>query len=240
MSRLALIIDDEPDIRELLQITLQRMSIDSHCAKDLNAARLLLNQYQFDLCLTDMRLPDGDGVGFVNEFQKNYSHVPIAVISAHGSMDSAIQALKYGAFDFLTKPIDLATLRSVVQSALNVETKATSKKPIIIGNSKLVQELRKTIGKVARSQAPIYISGESGVGKELVANMIHELGPRSEKPFVPINCGAIPQDLMESEFFGHKKGSFTGAVSDKEGLFQSADGGTLFLDEVADLPQHAG
>lgn len=238
MSRLALIIDDEPDIRELLQITLQRMSIDSHCAKDLNAARLLLNQYQFDLCLTDMRLPDGDGVGFVNEFQKNYSHVPIAVISAHGSMDSAIQALKYGAFDFLTKPIDLATLRSVVQSALNVETKATSKKPIIIGNSKLVQELRKTIGKVARSQAPIYISGESGVGKELVANMIHELGPRSEKPFVPINCGAIPQDLMESEFFGHKKGSFTGAVSDKEGLFQSADGGTLFLDEVADLPQH--
>lgn len=238
MSRLALIIDDEPDIRELLQITLQRMSIDSHCAKDLNAARLLLNQYQFDLCLTDMRLPDGDGVGFVNEFQTNYSHVPIAVISAHGSMDSAIQALKYGAFDFLTKPIDLATLRSVVQSALNVEAKATSKKPIIIGNSKLVQELRKTIGKVARSQAPIYISGESGVGKELVANMIHELGPRSEKPFVPINCGAIPQDLMESEFFGHKKGSFTGAVSDKEGLFQSADGGTLFLDEVADLPQH--
>ncbi len=238
MSRLALIIDDEPDIRELLQITLQRMHIDSHCAKDLNAARLLLSQYQFDLCLTDMRLPDGDGVEFVNEFQANYSHVPIAVISAHGSMDSAIQALKYGAFDFLTKPIDLATLRSVVQSALNVKAKATSKKPIIIGNSKLVHELRKTIGKVARSQAPIYISGESGVGKELVANMIHDLGPRSEKPFVPINCGAVPHDLMESEFFGHTKGSFTGAVSDKEGLFQSADGGTLFLDEVADLPQH--
>jgi len=238
MSHLALIIDDEPDIRELLQITLQRMNIDSYCAEDLVTARSLLGKHQFDLCLTDMRLPDGDGVEFVDEFQANYSQVPIAVISAHGSMDSAIQALKYGAFDFLTKPIDLATLRSVVQSALNVEAKAASKKPIIIGNSELVQELRKTIGKVARSQAPIYISGESGVGKELVANMIHDLGPRSEKPFVPINCGAIPHDLMESEFFGHKKGSFTGAVSDKEGLFQSADGGTLFLDEVADLPQH--
>ena len=238
MSRLALIIDDEPDIRELLQITLQRMNIDSYCAEDLATARSLLGKHQFDLCLTDMRLPDGDGVEFVNEFQANYPHVPIAVISAHGSMDSAIQALKYGAFDFLTKPIDLATLRSVVQSALNVKAKATSKKPIIIGSSKLVQGLRKTIEKVARSQAPIYISGESGAGKELVANMIHDLGPRSEKPFVPINCGAIPHDLMESEFFGHKKGSFTGAVSDKEGLFQSADGGTLFLDEVADLPQH--
>ena len=160
MSRLALIIDDEPDIRELLQITLQRMHIDSHCAKDLNAARLLLSQYQFDLCLTDMRLPDGDGVEFVNEFQANYSHVPIAVISAHGSMDSAIQALKYGAFDFLTKPIDLATLRSVVQSALNVKAKATSKKPIIIGNSKLVHELRKTIGKVASIPVGWWVSKE--------------------------------------------------------------------------------
>jgi two-component system response regulator PilR (NtrC family) len=238
MSHLALIIDDEPDIRELLQITLQRMNIDSHCADNLTTARSLLEKYKFDLCLTDMRLPDGDGVEFVNEFQANFSNVPIAVISAHGSMDSAIQALKYGAFDFLTKPINLAALRSVVQSALNVKPKTTNKKPIIIGSSKLVQDLRKTIEKVARSQAPIYISGESGVGKELVANMIHDLGPRSEKPFVPINCGAIPRDLMESEFFGHKKGSFTGAVSDKEGLFQSADGGTLFLDEVADLPQH--
>lgn len=238
MSHLALIIDDEPDIRELLQITLQRMNIDSHCAEDLAAARSLLGKHQFDLCLTDMRLPDGDGVEYVNEFQANYSHVPIAVISAHGSMDSAIQALKYGAFDFLTKPIDLATLRSVVQSALNVKVKQTSKKPTIIGNSQVIQDLRKTIEKVARSQAPIYISGESGVGKELVANMIHDLGPRAENPFVPINCGAIPHDLMESEFFGHKKGSFTGAVNDKEGLFQSADGGTLFLDEVADLPQH--
>lgn len=238
MTQLALIIDDEPDIRELLQITLQRMDINTYCAKDLAKARTLLDQHQFDLCLTDMRLPDGDGVEFVNEFQINYSHVPIAVISAHGSMDSAIQALKYGAFDFLTKPIDLNTLRSVVQSALKVKPEQITKRPTIIGNSKVIQDLRKTIEKVARSQAPIYISGESGVGKELAAHMIHDLGPRSEKPFVPINCGAIPDDLMESEFFGHKKGSFTGAVSDKEGLFQAADGGTLFLDEVADLPQH--
>ena len=238
MSQLALIIDDEPDIRELLQITLQRMDINSHCAENLDTARSLLSQYQFDLCLTDMRLPDGDGVEFVNEFQSSYSHIPIAVISAHGSMDSAIQALKYGAFDFLTKPIDLNSLRSIIQSALNVKTKQVSKKPTIIGSSQAVQDLRKTIEKVARSQAPIYISGESGVGKELAAHMIHDLGPRADKPFVPINCGAIPDDLMESEFFGHIKGSFTGAVSDKQGLFQAADGGTLFLDEVADLPQH--
>ena len=238
MSQLALIIDDEPDIRELLQITLQRMNIDSHCAEDLATARSLLGKYQFDLCLTDMRLPDGDGVEFVNELQSSYAQIPIAVISAHGSMDSAIQALKYGAFDFLTKPIDLNSLRSVVQSALNVKPKQTPKKPTVIGDSRVVQDLCKTIEKVARSQAPIYISGESGVGKELAAHMIHDLGPRSDKPFVPINCGAIPGELMESEFFGHKKGSFTGAVSDKEGLFQAANGGTLFLDEVADLPQH--
>ena len=166
MSQLALIIDDEPDIRELLQITLQRMDIDSHCAEDLATARSLLNKYQFDLCLTDMRLPDGDGVEFVNELQSSDSQIPIAVISAHGSMDSAIQALKYGAFDFLTKPIDLNSLRSVVQSALNVKPKQTPKKPTVIGDSKLVQDLCKTIEKVARSQAPIYISGESGVGKE--------------------------------------------------------------------------
>ncbi len=238
MSQLALIIDDEPDIRELLQITLQRMQINSHCAEDLAAARTLLNQYQFDLCLTDMKLPDGDGVEFVNELQTNFPRIPIAVISAHGSMESAIQALKYGAFDFLTKPIDLNFLRAVVQSALNIKPQQVSSKPSIVGNSQVIQGLRKTIEKVARSQAPIYISGESGTGKELAAHMIHDFGPRADKPFVPINCGAIPNDLMESEFFGHKKGSFTGAVSDKQGLFQAADGGTLFLDEVAELPQH--
>lgn len=238
MTQLALIIDDEPDIRELLQITLQRMQINSHCAQDLSTARKLLSQHQFDLCLTDMKLPDGDGVEFVNELQTSFPQIPIAVISAHGSMDSAIQALKYGAFDFLTKPIDLNSLRSVVQSALNIKPKQILSKPSIVGNSQVIQDLRKTIEKVARSQAPIYISGESGTGKELAAHMIHDYGPRASKPFIPINCGAIPNELMESEFFGHKKGSFTGAVSDKEGLFQAADGGTLFLDEVAELPQH--
>jgi two-component system response regulator PilR (NtrC family) len=238
MSQLALIIDDEPDIRELLQITLQRMHIDSHCAENLTMARKLLEQYEFDLCLTDMKLPDGDGVEFVNEAQKKYPQIPIAVISAHGSMDSAIQALKYGAFDFLTKPIDLNSLRTVVQSALRLGDDHMVSNSTIIGESNVIQELRKTIEKVARSQAPIYISGESGTGKELVARMIHESGPRSNDSFVPVNCGAIPHELMESEFFGHKKGSFTGADSDKEGLFLTADGGTLFLDEVADLPLH--
>jgi len=238
MSQLALIIDDEPDIRELLQITLQRMEINSHCAENLVMARKLLNEYEFDICLTDMRLPDGDGVEFVNELQKNFPKIPVAVISAHGSMDSAIQALKYGAFDFLTKPIDLNSLRSVVHGALNAIPKQNFKSPNIIGNSAVIKELLGTIEKVARSQAPIYISGESGTGKELAAKLIHDFGPRSDKAFVPINCGAIPNDLMESEFFGHKKGSFTGAVSDKEGLFQAADEGTLFLDEIAELPQH--
>jgi two-component system response regulator PilR (NtrC family) len=238
MTQLALIIDDEPDIRELLVITLERMQIKCHCAENLSVARELLHKYKFDLCLTDMKLPDGDGVEFVNEIQASFPQIPVAVITAHGSMDSAIQALKYGAFDFLTKPIDLKSLRTVVQSALKIKPKQTTVKQTIIGDSKVIQELRTTIEKVARSQAPIYISGESGTGKELVAQMIHYIGPRSDKPFVPINCGAIPDDLMESEFFGHKKGSFTGALSDKEGLFQAANGGTLFLDEIAELPQH--
>jgi len=238
MSQLALIIDDEPDIRELLEITLRRMQIKCHCAADLAMARSLLNEHKFDLCLTDMKLPDGDGVEFVSEIQINFPHIPIAVITAHGSMDSAIQALKYGAFDFLTKPIDLNSLRMVVQSALKVKPERVTTKPKIIGNSPVIQNVLKIIEKVARSQAPIYISGESGTGKELAAHMIHDYGPRADKPFVPINCGAISDDLMESEFFGHQKGSFTGAVSDKEGLFQAADGGTLFLDEIAELPQH--
>ena len=208
MSQLALIIDDEPDIRELFGITLKRMEINSYCAEDLAMARNLLSQHEFDLCLTDMKLPDGDGVDFVNEMQTSFPQVPIAVITAHGSMDSAIQALKYGAFDFLTKPIDLKSLRTVVQSALNIKPKNVELKPTIIGNSKVIKELRETIEKVARSQAPIYVSGESGTGKELVANMIHDYGPRSDRPFVPINCGAIPHDLMESEFFWAQKGKF--------------------------------
>jgi len=235
---LALIIDDEPDIRELLEITLARMDVDCMSSENLADAYAFLKNHKFDICLTDMRLPDGDGLELVSYIQENNPQLPVAVITAHGNMESAIQALKTGAFDFLTKPVDLNTLRAVVQSALNLESSRKISKSTITGESAAIQALRKTIEKVSRSQAPIYISGESGTGKELVANMIHNLGPRSDKPFIPINCGAIPNDLMESEFFGHKKGSFTGAISDKEGLFYAADGGTLFLDEVAELPQH--
>ena len=238
MSPLVLIIDDEPDIRELLTITLQRMQIDSYCAENLSSARQQLKNNKFDMCLTDMKLPDGNGVEFVAEIQEQFPAMPIAVITAHGSIDAAIQALKNGAFDFLTKPIDLNALRTVVASALQKEPKQSPDKYTLIGESEVIIELRKTIDKVARSQAPIYISGESGTGKELVAHLIHDSGPRADKPFIPINCGAIPQDLMESELFGHKKGSFTGAIADKEGLFQAAEGGTLFLDEIAELPQH--
>ncbi len=235
---LALIIDDEPDIRELLEITLARMDVDCMSSENLANAYALLKNHEFDICLTDMRLPDGDGLDLVSYIQENNPQLPVAVITAHGNMESAIQALKTGAFDFLSKPVDLNTLRAVVQSALNLGSSRKISKSTITGESAAIQALRKTIEKVSRSQAPIYISGESGTGKELVANMIHNLGPRSDKPFIPINCGAIPNDLMESEFFGHKKGSFTGAISDKEGLFYAADGGTLFLDEVAELPQH--
>ena len=238
MSKLALIIDDEPDIRELLDITLKRMSVRSHCAEDLSSARKLLNKNSYDLCLTDMRLPDGNGVEFVNEIQKSFPRLPVAVITAHGSMDSAILALKSGAFDFLTKPVDLNLLRTVVKDALNLSDKIGSSEHALIGQSPVIYDLRKTISKLSRSQAPIYISGESGTGKELVARLIHSMGARSNHAFVPVNCGAIPHELMESEFFGHKKGSFTGAVSDKDGLFQAAEGGTLFLDEIADLPQN--
>ena len=235
---LALIIDDEPDIRELLEITLARMDVDCMAAENLADAYALLKSHKFDICLTDMRLPDGDGLELVSYIQENNPQLPVAVITAHGNMESAIQALKKGAFDFLTKPVDLNTLRTVVHSALNLGSGRNISKAMLTGESAAIKALRKTIDKVSRSQAPIYISGESGTGKELVANMIHDLGPRSEKSFIPINCGAIPNDLMESEFFGHRKGSFTGAISDKEGLFQAADGGTLFLDEVAELPQH--
>ncbi len=235
---LALIIDDEPDIRELLEITLARMDVDCMSSENLADAYAFLKNHEFDICLTDMRLPDGDGLELVSYIQENNPQLPVAVITAHGNMESAIQALKTGAFDFLTKPVDLNTLRTVVHSALNLGSSRKISKSTITGESAAIQALRETIEKVSRSQAPIYISGESGTGKELVANMIHNLGPRSDKPFIPINCGAIPNDLMESEFFGHKKGSFTGAISDKEGLFHAADGGTLFLDEVAELPQH--
>ncbi len=235
----ALIIDDEPDIRELLEITLGRMKLDTRSARNLKEARDCLAREHYDLCLTDMRLPDGSGLELVQFIQQRYPQLPVAMITAYGSLDTAIGALKAGAFDFLTKPVDLSRLRELVNTALrlrapNLEDSTVDSR--LLGASPPMNMLRKQIGKLARSQAPVYISGESGSGKELVARLIHEQGPRQEHPFVPVNCGAIPSELMESEFFGHKKGSFTGAIEDKLGLFQAANGGTLFLDEVADLP----
>ncbi len=238
----ALIVDDEPDIRELLEITLMRMGIDTQSAENITKARALLEQHEFNLCLTDMNLPDGNGIDLVCHIQQFFPHIPVAVITAYGSVETAITSLKSGAFDFVSKPVDLARLRELVSSALKLtEEKKVSKEVVetgnlLLGKSAEMERLRKQIKKLARSQAPVYISGESGSGKELVARMMHLQGPRSEAAFVPVNCGAIPSELMESEFFGHKKGSFSGAVETKEGLFQAANGGTLFLDEVADLP----
>ena len=235
----ALIVDDEPDIRELLEITLGRMKLDTRSARNVREARDWLAREPFDLCLTDMRLPDGTGLELVQFILQRYPQTPVAMITAYGSLDTAIGALKAGAFDFVTKPVDLARLRELVNSALRLQEQQAGDAPSderLLGNSPPMQQLRSQIGKLARSQAPVYISGESGSGKELVARLIHEQGPRADKPFVPVNCGAIPSELMESEFFGHKKGSFTGAIEDKQGLFQAAQGGTLFLDEVADLP----
>ncbi|MBK57620.1 MAG: sigma-54-dependent Fis family transcriptional regulator [Pseudomonas sp.] len=235
----ALIIDDEPDIRELLEITLGRMKLDTRSARNLKEARECLAREHYDLCLTDMRLPDGCGLELVQFIQQQYPQLPVAMITAYGSLDTAIGALKAGAFDFLTKPVDLGRLRELVNTALRLRTPNPNELTVdsrLLGASPPMNLLRKQIGKLARSQAPVYISGESGSGKELVARLIHEQGPRHEQPFVPVNCGAIPSELMESEFFGHKKGSFTGAMEDKPGLFQAANGGTLFLDEVADLP----
>ena len=232
----ALIVDDEPDIRELLAITLGRMDIDCLAAADIAQAESLLQSESFDLCLTDMKLPDGNGLDLVAHVARRYPNMPVAVITAHGNMESAIAALKSGAFDFVTKPVDLADLRNLVSQALKLGGSPAASSRSLIGQSAAIERLRETIAKLARSQAPVYISGESGTGKELVARLIHEQGARAQAAFVPVNCGAIPGELMESEFFGHKKGSFTGAVADKPGLFQTASGGTLFLDEVAELP----
>jgi two-component system, NtrC family, response regulator PilR len=235
----ALIVDDEPDIRELLEITLGRMKLDTRSARNVKEAREWLAKEPFDLCLTDMRLPDGTGMDLVQHILQRHPQVPVAMITAYGSLDTAINALKAGAFDFLTKPVDLARLRELVNTALRLHPGGSDDIPMdgrLLGESPPMRALRKQIHKLARSQAPVYISGESGSGKELVARLIHDQGPRSEQLFVPVNCGAIPTELMESEFFGHKRGSFTGAIEDKQGLFQAANGGTLFLDEVADLP----
>lgn len=235
----ALIVDDEPDIRQLIEITLGRMDIQTRGAANVEEAYQHLSEQNFDLCLTDMKLPDGDGLDIVEHIQSHFPQLPIAVITAHGNVETAVSALKSGAFDFVSKPIDLKILRNLIETALRLPEKDSTDTNIserLITHSPGMQSLHAMIKKVARSQAPVHISGESGVGKELVARMIHELGPRSDKAFVPVNCGAIPGELMESEFFGHQKGSFTGANEHKEGLFQAAEGGTLFLDEVADLP----
>lgn len=235
-----LIVDDEPDIRELLEITIGRMGLKTAAADSVTSALELLGKREFSLCLTDMKLPDGSGMDIIAHIQQNLPQVPVAMITAFGSIETAIGALKAGAFDFITKPIDLERLRALIQSSLRLEE---SGEPIgygdtvqLIGNTPVIRDLRRQIAKMARSQAPIYISGESGSGKEVVARLIHANGPRASGPFVPVNCGAIPGELMESEFFGHTKGSFTGAHEEKKGLFEAAHGGTLFLDEVADLP----
>lgn len=249
-TKKVLVVDDEPDIRELLTMTLDRMSLDSVTAADVTSARSLIATEHFDLCLTDMQLPDGDGLELVAEIQRNNPDMPVAVITAHGSVDTAVRALKAGAFDFVAKPVRLDDLRNLIQAAMrlsvsNDDDNAASVnrlhsdqglKTRLLGQSRALEKIRVLIGKLSRSQAPVFINGESGTGKELVARLIHEQGPRAQGPFIAVNCGAVPGELMESEFFGHQKGSFTGAHSDKEGFFQAASGGTLFLDEVADLP----
>ena len=238
----ALIVDDEPDIRELLGITLERMNIEVTTAESVAAATRELRAGSFDLCLTDMRLPDGDGLGIVQWIQKYKPQTPVAVITAHGNVETAVRALKLGAFDFISKPLDVAALRKLIFATLKLGESAENTLQLpkikLLGRSRAMEQLREMIERVARSQAPVHIYGESGTGKELVAHLIHDAGARRDGPFVPVNCGAIPGELMESELFGHRKGSFTGAIADKPGLIQSADGGTLFLDEIADLPLH--
>ncbi|MFP4160724.1 MAG: sigma-54-dependent transcriptional regulator [Ectothiorhodospira sp.] len=240
--RNVLIIDDEPDIRELLEITLGRMKLQTRAASSLAEARQSLASERFDLCLTDMRLPDGDGIELVQHIQDCHPQLPVAVITAYGCMETAVQALKAGAFDFVSKPVELKTLRDLVNTALKLSDGDASPRPRVaeeeplLGDAPAMRRMKETLVKLARSQAPVYILGESGSGKERVAREIHRLGPRADHPFVPVNCGAIPTELMESEFFGHIKGSFTGAATDRPGLFQAAHGGTLFLDEVAELP----
>ena len=243
-----LVVDDEPDLVELVSLTLNRMNLETQSAGDIASARALLRAGPFDLCLTDMRLPDGDGLDLVAWIQEHRPNLPVAVITAHGNVEAAVRALKLGAFDFVSKPLDLGVLRKLVATAIRLgagaggaaqsDAEAVLRGPELVGRSAAMDQVRSLVSRVARSQAPVYISGESGVGKELVARLVHQSGPRRSGPFVPVNCGAIPSELMESELFGHKRGSFTGAVADSKGLVQSAEGGSLFLDEVADLPLH--
>ena len=234
-----LIVADEPDIRELVQAALERMRVASTAAATLNESRALLDRGGFQLCLTDLQLPDGDGIELVQYVRERYPELPIAVFTAHGSTEAAVRALKAGAFDVVSKPVNLEALRRLVDTALELNLNPVDDRRArrtLLGDSEPMQRIRAMIVKVARSQAPVAICGESGTGKELVARLIHDKGPRRAQPFIPVNCGAIPSELMESEFFGHKRGSFTGATTDKQGLFQAAHGGTLFLDEVAELP----
>jgi two-component system response regulator PilR (NtrC family) len=238
----ALIVDDEPDIRDLLEITLNRMGLKTFTAGTLAGGIAGMQKHTPNVCLTDMNLPDGKGIELVQWIQQHAPNTPVAVITAYGSMDTAIESLKAGAFDFVSKPVELPRLRELVNTALKLAQNPgpapedNSDPGLLLGNSAQIQTLRNQARKLARSQAPVFIQGESGSGKELVARTIHQQGPRCDGPFIAVNCGAIPSELMESEFFGHKKGSFTGAVDNKAGLFQSANGGTLFLDEIADLP----
>ena len=240
VTQSVLIVDDEPDIRELLDITLSRMGLTTHSAATLKEAKEIVSRVQPDLCLTDMRLPDGNGISLVEYIQQEFPHIPVAMITAHGSVETAISALKAGAFDFISKPVELENLRRIINSALQLQGDTSETQDALdeglIGAAPIIQSLRQQVSRLARSQAPVHIQGESGSGKEVVARLIHNNGPRSTGAFVAVNCGAIPPELMESELFGHTKGSFTGANQDKIGLFQAASGGTLFLDEVADLP----
>ncbi|MFT6309921.1 MAG: two-component system response regulator PilR (NtrC family) [Porticoccus sp.] len=235
-----LIVDDEPDILELLDITLVQMGYLVTSAATLADAKEAINQTRFSLCLTDMQLPDGNGIELIKYIKQHQPLTPIAMITAFGNVDTATSALKAGAFDFISKPVKLQHIRGLVEAALSANHQSangeTNRTVELLGSTKIIEDLRETISRVARSQAPVFINGESGTGKELVARLIHNNGPRANGPFIAINCGAIPAELMESEFFGHKKGSFTGASQDKAGLFEAAKGGTLFLDEIADLP----
>ena len=232
-----LVVDDEPDLLELLELTLSRMGLDTSRAQSVAEAKRLLDATVFDLCLTDMRLPDGEGLAVVEHITNHAMDVPVAVITAFGSAENAVAALKAGAFDYLAKPVALEQLRALVKQALKVPEKPAAPSSYqLLGESSAIMQVRSMIERLARSQAPVFITGESGSGKELAARMIHLGGPRSEQPFMPVNCGAIPENLMESEFFGYRKGAFTGAEGDRDGFFQAANGGTLFLDEVADLP----
>lgn len=234
---LVLIVDDEPDLLTLLEMTLARMEINTVTAGSLAAARQSLNAQLPALCLTDLKLPDGNGLDLIAEIQQKYPSVPVAMMTAHGSAESAVEALKLGAFDFVSKPVPLDRLRDLVNHALKLSTMPdASADNTLIGETPIIATLKRDIQRVARSQAPVHVHGESGVGKEVVARLVHHLGPRGAGPFLAINCGAIPSELVESELFGHKRGAFTGATSDKPGLFQAASGGTLLLDEIADLP----